>query len=106
MAEDTDTDDEPTFFVAGEPVRIRGASFGTVEDAGRKYSDISLHVQFPEMGKTTEVHLSMLKVEGGLSTIYQHLRDRGMLPRWVTHGNQIPPWDDPDADLDGDGPHY
>ena len=95
--------DRPTYFVAGEAVRIRGVEFEQAHArGGGVYTDLTVHVQFPQTAKTTEVPTGVLKLDGGLGAFYDDMVDRGMLPEWVRDGDP-PPWERDDGDGDG---HY
>jgi len=91
--------DRPTYYVGGEEARIRGVEFEQAQarGGGGTYTDISVHVQFAQCAKTTKVSLGLLKVEGGLTTFYDDMEARGMLPEWVANGGP-PPWEREDDD--------
>jgi len=90
--------DRPTYYVGGADVCIRGVEFEQAQArGGGTYTDISVHVQFAQCAKTTKVSLGLLKVEGGLSTFYDDMEARGMLPEWVGDGGP-PPWEREDTD--------
>jgi hypothetical protein len=97
-----DDDPDPTYYVAGQAVRIRGVEFEQAQArGGGTYTDVSVHVQFPETPKTTQVPTGVLKVDGGLAAFYDDMVARGMLPEWVGDGDP-PPWERADQD-DGGG---
>lgn len=99
MSENTDTDrdetdDDPQIYAYGEPVKIRGVEFGPkTARNGQKYPQWYAHVQFEEQTETTRVHPGQLQVSGGAEALYDHLRERDLMPDWLIE-NVTPPWDD------------
>lgn len=94
MSDEDNTDDEPIFYVMGEPVHVRGFCFEPAEARnGGSYIKTRPVVQFQEEKKTTVLDsTSQIKVAGGLGTLMNYARKYNMLPDWVID-NETPPWE-------------
>ena len=72
----------PTYYVMGEEVKLRGVSIETfdTDDKLHRRPKLTLHVQFDAHESTREIDAGAIKVEGGLSALYDDLRVRGLAP--------------------------
>lgn len=79
--------DRPTYYVAGEEVKVRGVILEDQplpSDPEKTYTDVVFVVQFPGETETREV--TQVRAEGGISVIYDDLYERGMLPAEIAKG--------------------
>jgi len=79
--------DRPTYYVAGEEVKVRGVILEDQplpSDPEKTYTDVVFVVQFP--GETETRQVTQVRAEGGISVIYDDLYERGMLPVEIAKG--------------------
>jgi hypothetical protein len=80
--------DRPTYYVAGQEVKVRGVILEEQplpSDPERTYTDVVFVVQFPDERETRQV--TQVRADGGIGTIYDDLHERGMLPAEIADPN-------------------
>jgi hypothetical protein len=93
MASRLSPDHDPTIYCYGEPVVVRGIEREEAEThSGRPFTDIWAHIDFVDdpQRRTRRVNLSTLKTDGGLSSLTEHLVDRGLVPDWWGSNDPVP----------------
>jgi len=87
-----DGSEEPTVYVYGKPVHVRGIERRWDDGMELGYEMIA-HIDFinEQQASTTEVPLNQLKIDGGLSALNDYLRERDMVPQWWVNGKVEPP---------------